>query len=84
MNNFCYFPSQTQYYLFSLTTTNSSEILVGKGKNLKEHGVKGKGEENGEKLLTKMNLRTGNASLTQYSRKKAGYEISDQSARRAL
>lgn len=71
MYNFCYLPSpQTQYYLFSRTTTNSSKILAGKGKNLKEHGVKGKGEENGEKLFTKMKLRTGSASLTQYSRKK--------------
>lgn len=60
-NNFCYLTSpQIQYYLFS-QTTNSREILIGKGKNLK---VRGKGEENGEKLFTKMKLRTGSASLT--------------------
>lgn len=40
-----HFPSDS-VLLVSQTTTNSREILVGKGKNLKEHRVRGKGEEN--------------------------------------
>lgn len=67
-NNFCYHTSpQIQYHLF--LQTNSMEILVVKGKDLKEHRVRGKKEVNGEKLFTKMKLRTGSAGLTQYSRK---------------
>lgn len=69
-NNFCYVTSaQIQYYLFLQTTTNSREIPVVKGKTTKEHRVRGKREENGEKLFTKMKLRIGSTSLTQYSRK---------------